>query len=331
MDYELVLVCYNSRTQISELLKGLPETVPLAVVDNARGADGLPELIEGRPNSRYLDGGGQGYARAANLGALSSSYEVVIFVDPDSRPTKEVLDALAADVLRDDRCASSAASAVQADGLFGYVGGWEPTLARAAAHAVGAHKLAPKAGMFARLRPGESVAVDWTGGACTAVRRSLFEALGGFDERYFVYSEDVAFGRTVREHGLYQRLRTDLVVPHATTASGGSSPEMLCMRGASMAQYLRAHHSPVGARMIGGTLAAGYLVRALEQRLRGDSGLATEYLAYVRGIRTGRAYVGGLEVAEMAARRPPAPDARGREDSGKAAVRGRSDGGAAQH
>ncbi len=47
--YELIIVSYNSRSQIEGLLAGLPTDMPLAIVDNARGADGLREMIRHRP------------------------------------------------------------------------------------------------------------------------------------------------------------------------------------------------------------------------------------------------------------------------------------------
>jgi N-acetylglucosaminyl-diphospho-decaprenol L-rhamnosyltransferase len=85
-DFELVLVSYHSRQQLASLLASLPAALPVAVVDNASGADGVAELLSGRPRSRYLDsGGGKGYAKAANLGVRSSTYEFVVFGNPDSR------------------------------------------------------------------------------------------------------------------------------------------------------------------------------------------------------------------------------------------------------
>lgn len=295
--YELVLVSYHSRPQIEGLLAGLPNDLPLVIVDNAHGADGLPELAATRANCRYLDGGGHGFARAANRGARSTTYEYVVFVNPDCRPTHDDLDTLVKDLGSEPSVASVAATMVGADGEVEIgTGGWEPDLRRAVVHAAGLHKLLPEAGLFARPRAYLPITVDWTTGACMAVRVSTFVSLGGFDESFFVYNEDVAFGRAARDAGMSQRLRTDVLVPHSAGGSGAPSKEMLRLRGASMAKYVSRHQAPAVAGLIRLTLAAGYLTRALAKLVEQDRARAGEHLSYVMGVVTGRAHVGGRDV-----------------------------------
>jgi len=295
--YELIIVSYNSRAQIEGLLAGLPGDIPLAIIDNARGADGLRELVEGRTNARYLEGAGQGFAIAANLGARTSTYEYVIFVNPDCRPTVAGLDTLAAMLAAEPNVASAAATTVSADGSVEIgAGGWEPTLRRSVIHAVGLHKIAPQAGLFARPRPYLPITVDWTTGACMAVRVSTFTELGGFDEQFYVYNEDVAFGRVVREKNFTQSLRTDVLVQHAAGNSGAPSKEMLRLRGASMARYVAAHNSTETARGIRLALTFGYGLRAVASALKGNRGRAQEHWSYVLGITSGRASVAGRTV-----------------------------------
>ena len=52
--------------------------------------------------------------------------------------------------------------------------------------------------------------LDWLSGACIAVPRKKLLDLGGWDESFFVYCDDVTLGRTIREAGLRERLRTEL-------------------------------------------------------------------------------------------------------------------------
>ena len=289
-DFELVLVSYHSRQHLEQLLAGLPADLPLVVVDNALGVDRVQELLTGHPRWRYLDsGGGKGYAKAANLGVRTSTYEFIIFGNPDSRPTVEVFQALVDQLRHDPQIGSCSAVAMDQDGWpeLG-VGGWEPSVPRVLVHAFGLHKLLPTAGIWGPPSLGEVVERDWLSGTCMAVRRATFLALGGWDERYFVYNEDMAFGRKLREVSLRQIIRGDLQVPHAGGGSGAGSGYMSRLRGAAMASYLGAYHSAAGAAVMRGLLAAGYLVRVGQRTLMGRRIQAGDFLAYVRGLLFGR-------------------------------------------
>jgi GT2 family glycosyltransferase len=129
-----------------------------------------------------------------------------------------------------------------------------------------------------------------------AVRLSAFLGLGCFDEQYYVYNEDMAFGRVAREKGLRQSLRTDVLVPHAAGGSGAPNLEMLRLRGASMARYVSQYNPPNTARLIRLCLALGYLTRVAEQLAARNRPRAKEHFNYVLGVLTGKATVGGKVV-----------------------------------
>lgn len=288
--YEIVLVAYHSRPLVEKLLRTLPAAVPVAIVDNAHDADGLAALAADRPGTRYLDGPGAGFAAGANLGATTSTHEMVVFVNPDSSPRSEQLAALVADLAADPRLAAVSATTLSPDGSVEIgVGGWEPSVGRAVVHAVGVHKLLPTAGLWARPVPGRPIELDWLSGACMAVRRETFCSLGGFDDSFFVYSEDVAFGRRVREAGLRQKVRTDVLVPHLGGGSGEARTRMLRRRGASMTQYVRRFRGPATLAGVRVALTAGYAARYLLSRARGRRSAAQEHVAYVQGLWAGPA------------------------------------------
>ena len=56
--------------------------------------------------------------------------------------------------------------------------------------------------------------VDWVSGAFLVIRRDVFEEIGGFDERYFMFAEDMALCWQVREHGLSVAAVPEAVVTH---------------------------------------------------------------------------------------------------------------------
>jgi len=274
-DFEVVLVSYRSRHHVEELLQIWPDDLPVAVVDNSADSDGISTLVAQRPSLRYLDGGGQGFARAVAQ-----------------------LEALVAGLAADPGAAAHAGTLTGSDGALEIgTGGWEPSVLRTAVHATGLHKRFPHSGLFAKPEPGEQVSVDWACGACLAVRTDQFRSLGGFDETFFVYAEDISFGRRVRAAGLRSVLRSDIVVPHGAGSSGAPSSEMLRIRGASFAHYVLRYHPSVSGALMRLLFTMGGVVRAVIQRVRGNVPEARLNLALAAGVVTRRAYVGRREVA----------------------------------
>ncbi len=56
--------------------------------------------------------------------------------------------------------------------------------------------------------------VDWVSGACFLIRRSVFEQVGGFDERYFMFAEDMALCWQVRAQGYRVGTTSEAIVTH---------------------------------------------------------------------------------------------------------------------
>jgi len=286
--YEVILVTYKSRPLAEALLSRLPADLPVALVDNARGADGVDRLVVDRPNARYLAGPAQGFARAANLGARTSDADYLVFVNPDSGPSLAQLETLVSDLEADPALVAVGATTVLPDGRVELgVGGWEPTVWRCLVHALGLHKFWPTAGVYARPVPGRPLTLEWLSGACLAVPREDFLALGGFDERFFVYNEDMAFGRRARQAGRTLRLRTDVLVPHLGGGSGEAKTRMFQMRGASMMKYVGDVNGPLATAVMRFELTVATALRLLQARAEGRRDLARAHAAYVRGMWCG--------------------------------------------
>jgi GT2 family glycosyltransferase len=297
-DTEVVLVSYRSRDHVADLLASWSSDLAVTIVDNSSNSDGIRDVAASRPSVRYVDGGGQGFARAANLGARRATAEFVVFVNPDSRPTAQQLGALVSGLRSDPSAATYAGTPMVPSGELEIgAGGWEPSIRRVLVYSSGLERVFPHGGFFARPAPHERICVDWVCGACMAVRRGQFLTIGGFDETFYVYAEDMSFGRRARALGLRSVLHTDITVPHSSGGSGAPSAEMLRLRGASFASYVMRYHRIAPALLMRGILAAGALGRGALQMLKGDRAAARLNIALVSGTITRRAYVGGREVA----------------------------------
>ena len=82
-----------------------------------------------------------------------------------------------------------------------------------------------------RLEPSERP-VGWLSGSCLLVRRSAFDQIGGFDERYFMYMEDVDLGDRLGRAGWLSVYVPSAEVLHHKGHSTGHDPE----------SHLAAHH-----------------------------------------------------------------------------------------
>ena len=76
--------------------------------------------------------------------------------------------------------------------------------------------------------PRKDGSVDWVSGAFFLARRDLFEEVGGFDERYFMFAEDMALCWQMREHGYDVASTPNALVTHIEGVSRArASREML--------------------------------------------------------------------------------------------------------
>lgn len=110
---------------------------------------------------------------------------------------------------------------------------------------------------------GKTIEVGQPAGACFLVRRAVWEELGGFDEDFFLWYEDVDLARRLRDAGYRNFVCGDALVGHAEgLATGALSPRRhQAARLAGLRLYLRKHH-PWTAKLAAPLLALARRLRA---------------------------------------------------------------------
>ena len=202
------------------------------VVDNS--TTGASLLALGAREARVVDPESNlGFGRGVNRGvAALGSADVVIVANPDVVVHDGAIAALVDYLDRHGEVALVGPAIVDGTGAPYPSARVFPNPVLAALHAV----LAPwwPSNPFTRRyrSPGKGGRVDWVSGAFFAIRRADFEAVGGFDERYFMFAEDMDLCWRLGRRGRAVAVCRDAVVTHHEGVSRRRAPRAM----------LAAHH-----------------------------------------------------------------------------------------
>lgn len=239
----VVTVAYRSNEVLPSFLDSVTaasaEPVHCVIVDNRPGDDSLAAELAAQHAADYValpSNPGYGGAINAGVATLPSTVRWVLVSNPDVVLNPGVIDALVAVGDSDERIATIGPAVLNPDGTVYPSARRVPSVRTGVGHA-----------LFVNLWTGnpwtkryrhdahEEVAprdTGWLSGACFLVRRDVFDAIGGFDDGYFMYFEDVDLGYRLGRAGWRNRYEPDVSVTHV----GGhtAAPDSAVM--------IRAHH-----------------------------------------------------------------------------------------
>ncbi len=170
----------------------------LVVVDNGSHDGSLTAALDAVPGLQVIDPGRNlGYGAAANRGVAATTAPYVLICNSDLEVPVDAVAALVTALDADSGCALAGPLMWTPAGERYPSARRFPSFVDAAGHAL-LGLFAPD-NRFTRSyqrteldsAPMEVHPADWVSGACFLVRRTAFEAVGGFDESYFMYAEDV--------------------------------------------------------------------------------------------------------------------------------------------
>jgi N-acetylglucosaminyl-diphospho-decaprenol L-rhamnosyltransferase len=210
---DIVIINWNSGNQLRECLGSIVQTVPremlrhAIVVDNASSDNSLVGVEEAYlPLLLLRNRRNRGFAAACNQGAAKGCAEYILFLNPDARLQAGTLSVPLA-FLSQPAQADVGICGIQLlddQGRVARTCSRLPTAAILITQALGLSHMAP------RWFPRQSM-IEWDHtttrmvnqvmGAFFLVRRKIFESLSGFDERFFVYFEEVDFSLRARALG----------------------------------------------------------------------------------------------------------------------------------
>lgn len=111
--------------------------------------------------------------------------------------------------------------------------------------------------------------VDMISGCFLLVERSVWNRLGGFDERFFMYGEDADLALRARAAGFRPIICPQAEFIHEVGQSSATPAHKMLLLYRGKAALIRAHRRGIAQPLAFGLLLAGVAVRALGARLRG--------------------------------------------------------------
>jgi N-acetylglucosaminyl-diphospho-decaprenol L-rhamnosyltransferase len=238
----VVVVSYNTRDDLVACLRSLSLVtcpVEVVVVDNA-SRDGSAAAARGeRPDAKVLENRtNEGFGRACNQGWRASSAPLVLFLNSDAEVTAGAVEALCAVLEARPEVGIVGPRTVGEDGRVQLSTGpaLEPLAEWKQRRLVrGLRQRRPEA-----LAEAEAIAAHehepvWVSGSCLLARRQALEAVQGFDDRFFLYEEDVDLCVRARAAGWR------LVFTPAATVRHRLGRSMARSEGRAELEYHRSH------------------------------------------------------------------------------------------
>ncbi len=285
-DVAVIIVSYNSAAHLGECLRSVfahsaRTRVEVIVLDNASSDDSAALVRTQFPAVKLLTPGRNlGFAAGVNLAARHATADYLLLLNPDTVLLDDAIDAIVKFARSSPRHGLYGARTFKPDGRVEPSSCWGlPTLWSLAMFATGLSSVARRHPWFDPESlgkwPRDTVReVGIISGCCLLVARPVWEKLGGFDERFFMYGEDADLALRARQSGyrpvICPKARLIHEVGQSSTPAGKL---MLLFRG--KATLLRTHWRGV-RRMVGlGFLLAGVALRAvgtqLARSVRGES------------------------------------------------------------
>ncbi len=230
---DVVIVNFNGGTSLTEAVRSLRGAGArrVVVVDNASRDNSIRRLAEEDAAALIVsERANRGYGTAANRGVAVCDAPYVLVMNPDVEVARDTLRILATTLDEQHDVGVVGPRIVDVDGTTYPSARRFPSLALGAAHAFlglfWPHNSWSTKYRNEPRRPAKLVArdADWVSGACALVRKVAFDSVGGFDEGYFMYVEDLDLCWRLHQAGWRVRYEPQAAATHVQGLSTRVEP-----------------------------------------------------------------------------------------------------------
>jgi hypothetical protein len=275
---DVIVVCWNDKDKIATALDSVfalselrndPAFANVVVSDNG-STDGSREFIGERYHGRVQiveNGANLGFAAACNRAFAATSSEYVFLLNPDAELRDRALAEIVAFMDAHPGCGIAGSRIYNYDGSVqrsvGEFDTWTGAFLRSSAW--GELPLLRRYANGAALRDfndAREQRVDLAIGAALAIRRAMIEAIGPFDERFFLYHEEVDYAKRAAEAGWETWFVPASEAVHEGMGSARGQYNVEKRKQSSRRKYWIKHHGHAWYYSLAGALAGRYALYA---------------------------------------------------------------------
>jgi N-acetylglucosaminyl-diphospho-decaprenol L-rhamnosyltransferase len=281
----VVVVTYNALPLLERSLESVREYETI-VVDHG-STDGTLDFVRDRfPEARVIEQENLGFGAGNNTGMRAASGDFFLLLNADAWVVGDAVERLVGFAGGRPEAAVVGPKLLNPDGTLQRSVRGFPSVWRIATEYLFLRKLAPRSRLFNAFYGAgfdhESVReAEFLGGACLLVRREAFEAVGGFDEDFFMMSEEVDWCYRFRQAGRKVLFYPGAEVVHVLTSSANPAMFRHLVRG--HLRFLAKHRGAREAERARRLMLVALRLRGLV--FRGDRGRA--YRDAARWLRSG--------------------------------------------
>jgi GT2 family glycosyltransferase len=258
----VIIVNWNTAGLLEACLESIRQNATglryeVIVVDNG-SSDGSVGMVKRRFPEAILIANptNVGYARANNQGLSRASGRYLLLLNSDTEVTEGAPDTLLAYIEGHPRVGAVGPRLIRPDGtlqqscdlfpLRPWEMAWERVVDR-----LWPQNAVTRRGRVARWDLSQPLAVDWLVGAALLVRREVIAGVGGLDDRFWMYAEDLEWCYRMRQAGWEVHYLPHATVYHRQRGSSERTPELARQlarqREESLVLFYRKHYGSAAA------------------------------------------------------------------------------------
>ena len=255
VNFSIIIVTYNSEDFIRECLESIYNAMKntkfsfeVIVVDN-NSQDATVDILRDFPEVKLIENKGNlGFSRANNLAFKNSKGKVLFFLNPDTRIiSSKIFEEVYKIFSTNPKVGVIGIKLVNEKGEatlggFSFEPLWSAVLSLLSMQFIDFRIIKDKRFLKKINNLDHSVEVDWVSGGAMFISREVYSKVSGFDNKFFLYSEDVDICKRIKDSGFKILFLPYVEVLHYTSHSSKNFERRINFRYSSLLLYAAKHY-----------------------------------------------------------------------------------------